>query len=277
MAPARTRDRVADADAGQDRQLRRADEIKSGDDTADPRGRMSMDDFIEVYEGALDAKACAELVAAFEASDKLVRGRTSGGVNTRLKDSWDLHVSGQPEWKNAENMLNGVMLQGLVAYLRKYTHLALAPTVLHRQRAGSGEMQMLGVDDVRAMPDAELKQLIVRLFRPGGINIQRYSADQGGYPYWHSEISPKVESDDNLHRVLLWTIYLNDGFGEGETEFLFQHRRIEPKTGALLIAPAGFTHTHRGNMPKGGDKYIGTSWVLFQRAQQLYATPDAPK
>jgi hypothetical protein len=30
-------------------------------------------------------------------------------------------------------------------------------------------------------------------------------------------------------------------------------------------------------MPKGGNKYIATSWVLFQRAQQLYATPDAPK
>ena len=65
-----------------------------------------MDDFIEMYEGALDAKVCAELVAAFEASDKVVRGRTTGGVNTRLKDSWDLHVSSHPEWKNAENLLN---------------------------------------------------------------------------------------------------------------------------------------------------------------------------
>src|SRR5512146_1738757 len=83
---------------------------------------MSADDFIEVYDGALDATVCAELVAAFEASDKLVRGRTSGGVNTRLKDSWDLHVSSHPEWKNAENVLNGAMLRGLVAYLRKYTH-----------------------------------------------------------------------------------------------------------------------------------------------------------
>src|SRR5690242_18129875 len=77
-------------------------------------GGLNMDDFIEVYEGALDAKVCAELVAAFEASDKLVRGRTSGGVNTRLKDSWDLHVSGHAEWKNTENLLNGAMLQGLV-------------------------------------------------------------------------------------------------------------------------------------------------------------------
>jgi hypothetical protein len=238
---------------------------------------VTADDFIEVIDGVLDAQACAELITAFEASDKVVRGRTSGGVNTRLKDSWDLHVSSNPEWKNAENLLNGAMLRGMAAYLRRYTYLALAPTALYRQQAGEGEMRMLGVDDVRAMSDADLRHLVVRLFRPGGINIQRYFADQGGYPYWHSEISPKIETDDNLHRVLLWTIYLNDGFGEGETEFLYQRRRIVPKTGSLLIAPAGFTHTHRGNMPKGGNKYIATSWVLFQRAQQLYATPDAPK
>ena len=40
-----------------------------------------------------------------------------------------------------------------------------------------------------------------------------------------------------------------------------------PRTGSLLFAPAAFTHTHRGNVPKGGDKYIATSWVLFQRAE----------
>ena len=40
--------------------------------------------------------------------------------------------------------------------------------------------------------------------------------------------------------------------------------------GALLIAPAAFTHTHRGNRPVGGDKYIATSWVLFQPAERLF-------
>ena len=73
--------------------------------------------------------------------------------------------------------------------------------------------------------------------------------------------------------MLLWTIYLNEGFAEGETEFLYQQRSIVPRTGSLLIAPAGFTHTHRGNRPKGGNKYIATSWVLFERADKLYGTP----
>ena len=231
------------------------------------------DDFIEVYDNALDARVCGELVKHFNASNKLVRGATSGGVNTRLKDSWDLYLSANPEWKQAENLLNTAMLHGLMAYMRKYPHFALAPTALYRKSTNGGEMTMLGADDIRNLPDSELQSLATQIFRPGYINLQRYFADEGGYPYWHSEISPKAGQDDNLHRVLLWTIYLNDGFDEGETEFLHQQRKIRPKVGSLLIAPAGFTHTHRGNMPKGGDKYIATSWVLFQRAERLYAEP----
>jgi len=231
-------------------------------------------DFIEVIDGVVEPEVCAELIAAFEKSDKVVRGATAGGVNTRLKDSWDLDITRHPEWKVAENLLNGAMMRGMLAYLRKYTYLALAPTALYRKTPGNEAMTMLGIDDVRALSDADLQRLVIQLFRPGGVNLQRYFADQGGYPYWHSEIAPRADSVDNLHRVLLWTIYLNDGFEAGETEFLYQGRRIVPKTGSLLIAPAGFTHTHRGNMPKGGNKYIATSWVLFQHAEQMYADPS---
>ena len=40
-----------------------------------------------------------------------------------------------------------------------------------------------------------------------------------------------------------------------------------------VIAPAGFTHTHRGNVPTSGDKYIATSWILYQRAEALFGQP----
>jgi hypothetical protein len=110
------------------------------------------------------------------------------------------------------------------------------------------------------------------VFRPGYVNVQKYIADQGGYPYWHCETYPRAADAEQLHRVLLYTIYLNDGFAQGETEFFHQARKIEPRTGSLLIAPAGFTHTHRGNRPRGGDKYIATSWILFARAEQIYGS-----
>jgi hypothetical protein len=108
------------------------------------------------------------------------------------------------------------------------------------------------------------------VFRFGSINIQKYVADQGGYPYWHCEQYPKLDQGEALHRALLWTIYLNDDFDAGETEFLYQERKVKPRTGSLLIAPAAFTHTHRGNRPTGGNKYIATSWILYQRAETLF-------
>jgi 2-oxoglutarate-Fe(II)-dependent oxygenase superfamily protein len=231
---------------------------------------MADTDFIDVYEDALDASVCAELIRNFEASSKLTRGATGGGVNTELKDSWDLCISLHSEWKQGETMLNQAMLRGLMAYVRRHAYLAIAPMQLSKQDPATGKLVPLDAAAVQAMSDSDLQRLVTQVFRPGKINLQRYFADQGGYPYWHSEIFPKQDGEECLHRVLLWTIYLNDGFSAGETEFLYQNRRIVPRTGSLLFAPAGFTHTHRGNRPKGGNKYIATSWVLFERAERLY-------
>ena len=106
--------------------------------------------------------------------------------------------------------------------------------------------------------------------RPSARATAAYTAGRGGYPYWHCELYPRDAHAETLHRHLLWTVYLNDGFAEGGTEFLYQRRTITPRTGSLLLAPAAFTHTHRGNRPQGGDKVIATSWILFQRAETLF-------
>jgi len=233
------------------------------------------DDFIEVCEGALDAHTCRALIERFERSGKAVRGRTGGGVDTRLKDSWDICIDDYPEWRDAVNRLNTVMMAALMRYVRRYPYTALAPLSLRMPDAQTGELVMLDHDGIRALPDPLLQALMVKVFRPGTINLQKYIANQGGYPYWHCELYPKIGDTygETLHRVVLWSLYLNDGFAEGETEFFHQQRKIVPRTGSLLIAPAGYTHTHRGNMPKGGDKYIATSWVLFQRPEVLFGQP----
>jgi hypothetical protein len=110
----------------------------------------------------------------------------------------------------------------------------------------------------------------MRVLRPGAVNLQKYAADSGGYPRWHSEIYPRDSVCDELHRLLFFTLYLNDVDQGGETEFAFQELKVQPRAGGILIAPAGFTHTHRGNTPVGRDKYIATSWFLLQRAEMLY-------
>lgn len=229
-----------------------------------------MNDFIEIYEDALSREACAQLVAAFEASGAAVPGRVGGGVLPELKDSRDIQISGQPEWRDAENALNNAVFKGLLAYLRKYRYALIAPLMLQVTGA-DGKPRRIAAEDFDAMDDGALANLVRSVLRPGAINLQRYTAGQGGYPYWHCELFPRDPTAETLHRHVLWTLYLNDGFEAGETEFLYQDRKVTPRTGSLLIAPAAFTHTHRGNRPEGGDKYIATSWILFQRAETLFA------
>jgi len=230
-------------------------------------------DFIEVYDNALPAEACATLIEHFERSGQATPGRVGGGVLPELKDSRDIQISGKPEWREAEGVLNAAMFRGLLAYLRKYRYALIAPLMLQTIDQETGAMRRLGEVDFDEMPDAKLGEIVRAVMRPGAINLQRYTAGHGGYPYWHCELYPKDASAETLHRTLLWTIYLNENFGEGETEFLYQRRKIVPETGALLIAPTAFTHTHRGNTPLAGDKYIATSWILFQRAEALFAPP----
>ena len=227
-------------------------------------------DFIEIYPEALSKEACALLIKHFEDSRAAVPGRVGGGVLPELKNSRDIQISGKPEWREAENALNAAMFKGLMQYLRKYPHTLIAPLMLQVPDEKPGEMRRLSAEDFTIMPDAQLGDIARAMLRPGAINLQRYTANEGGYPYWHCELYPKDALCDTLHRTVLWTIYLNDSFEEGETEFLYQHKKIKPKTGSLLIAPTAFTHTHRGNKPINGDKYIATSWVLFQRAEILY-------
>ena len=58
--------------------------------------------------------------------------------------------------------------------------------------------------------------------------------------------------------------YLNDVKEGGETEFYHQKIKIKPKAGTLVLFPAGFTHTHKGNMPISNDKYIITTWLCYR-------------
>lgn len=233
------------------------------------------DDFIELSPALIDAASCATLVQRFEASGKAVRGRTGGGLDTALKDSWDLCIDDHPEWRDAVNLLNTAMMQALMRYIRKYPYTALAPISLRTPDPKTGQLKLLDAAAIAELSDDMLQAMLIKVFRPGAINVQKYIADQGGYPYWHCEHYPKMDDArcETLHRVLLWSVYLNSDFRAGETEFLHQQRSIRPQTGSLLMAPAGFTHTHRGNRPLGGDKYIATSWVLFQRAESIFGLP----
>jgi hypothetical protein len=91
-----------------------------------------------------------------------------------------------------------------------------------------------------------------------GLKLQKTLAG-GGYHQWHCEQDSRLHSN----RVLAFMLYLNTVEEGGETEFLYQKRRVKAETGRLVIWPSNFTHTHRGNPPLSGSKYIITGWVEF--------------
>lgn len=78
-----------------------------------------------------------------------------------------------------------------------------------------------------------------------------------GYHVWHCEQMTRAQSN----RLLTFILYLNDVEAGGETEFLYQKARVAPSKGRFVLFPGSFTHTHRGNPPLSGDKYILTGWV----------------
>lgn len=226
-------------------------------------------DFIEVIDDAIDRETCAAIVARLRGSDGLQPGRVGGGVYPELKRSRDLRISGDADWAETDRRLQEAVFAGVLGYLRKYPQVLLSPLML-QQAGADGGLRRLQAEDFTAMDDRAVAELARACLRPGAINLQWYSTGEGGYPYWHCELYPRDASAETLHRHLLWTLYLNDDFDEGETEFLFQQRKVKPRAGSLLIAPTAFTHTHRGNRPQGGDKFIATSWILFQPAEKLY-------
>lgn len=230
-----------------------------------------MSDFIELVEDAVATRDCATIIEHFERSPSLRVGAVGSGIDKSLKDSTDLTISDHAEWRQVERLLNNAMMAGLLRYVRRYPQLLVSSLALRKHPPADSVGTLISAEELTHMDDAPLSDLIRGAFRPGSVNLQRYAPDTGGYPYWHCEIYPRDADCESLHRVLLWTVYLNDDFAGGETEFFFQQRTIQPRTGSLLFAPAGFTHTHRGNTPRSGPKYIATSWVLFRRAEQIFA------
>lgn len=92
-----------------------------------------------------------------------------------------------------------------------------------------------------------------------GAKMQRTNPGEG-YHIWHHEHGRMTYVKNSM---MAWMVYLNDIEEGGETEFLYQHVRVKPKAGQLVMWPAFFTHMHRGNPPLKDDKYVITGWIDY--------------
>ena len=195
----------------------------------------NQEDFIKLYHGVYPEGYCEHLIAEFERLTQSGAGtnRQNGeGAARHAKDDLQLelnmgvHTVAPFEDKSAVDMF----FKGLQACYDDYTTQFSA---LKDGRISGTAMKMQRTD-------------------PGG-----------GYHVWHGEQG----NGDHADRVLVYSLYLNtlDADEGGETEFLYQRCRIAPQANTMLMWPAAFTHTHRGNTVLGSQsKYIVTGWFYFE-------------
>ena len=230
-----------------------------------------MYDFIETYDNALDAEFCARMISKFEEDPgRQNPGRSSSGVNPKIKDTMEVAISTHPDWTEFNQKVLDVTKHYMVEYVRKYSHLLfgiMGSTIMNEH---TGEITEITHDIVKDLPASTVHDLAGSNYRLAPINMQKYLQGQGAYHKWHSEISPTHPQGEILHRVLFTIFYLNDVNDGGETEFFYQQKSVKPKQGRLVIAPGGFTHTHKGHVPLSGDKYILASWIKYKRFETLF-------
>lgn len=195
-----------------------------------------MTDFIEVYENALSDFDCQAVVEEFEYLSEMGfsvnRKQHEDAVKSKKDDLAlvysDLLVS---QMATAGRTMVKVIHEKVHDYVEKYN------------------VGMFANSDLKKPPYPICSE---------SVKVQKTSPSQG-YHVWHSEANCPQLSD----RLIAWTLYLNNVEEGGETEFIYQSKRVKPEEGKLVIWPAGFTHTHRGNPPLSGEKYIATGWFRY--------------
>ena len=229
-----------------------------------------MTDFIELYPNALSPEFCKKFILDFDNSQHQVAGRTGNGVDTTKKISQDIYLNQHAEFQPALQTILQTCGDQITDYIGKYFFSLISGISLTVQHPKTKQPVVLTAENFEEVGKPNLFNLVKYLFNLAPINAQRYEQGKGNYGYWHSEIYPQLGENKALHRILLFIIYLNDVEDGGETDFYYQDKSIKPKAGTMIIAPCGFTHTHRGNIPISSNKYVLTSWVSFNPANQIY-------
>lgn len=227
-------------------------------------------DFIAVYDDALSPEFCQRLIKEFNDSDKRAPGVIGNGLDVTKKNSEDIPLNFYHEWTASLTELSDTSRPFVENYLRKLIFPligVISPTIID---PSSHQETVITPENFESVGVPITNELVSAIYRYGVMKLQKYQAGKGGYFHWHSEVYPIDAQCEALHRVLFFMFYLNDVVDGGETEFYYQKLKVKPKTGRMVIAPAGFTHTHRGNMPISSDKYIVTCWLMFNRAEQLF-------
>lgn len=191
-------------------------------------------DFFGIYDGVYPEGYCEHLISEFDRLESAGAGSDriqSDNVNSIIKNDYQLNISLKGHQLNVFQNLDIVKIffRGLQICYDEY------------------------VKTFPSLTDGTIRSTTMKMQR---------TAPGGGYHIWHSEQG----SGDHASRVLVYMLYLNTLKPEsaGETEFLYQQKRFSPTANQILIWPASYTHTHRGNTVFGKQsKYVVTGWFYY--------------
>jgi hypothetical protein len=199
---------------------------------------MDISDFIGVFPNALSDEHCDSLIQAYEDSNKLNYTTT----RQKFENSTPIHKDNDMMFPAMRTTINdGVFYEHMQTEVKNFIESSWMCYSHYSSKYGI------------------LKSVNQHRFYPS-IKIQK-TPPTGGYHVWHCE----HDTREHGSRLMLVMAYLNNVEEGGETEFLYQSRRIKPEKGTIVICPSGYTHTHRGNPPLTGDKYMINGWLEFEQ------------
>tara|TARA_Y100001963_G_C6695350_1_gene406695 strand:+ start:89 stop:751 length:663 start_codon:yes stop_codon:yes gene_type:complete len=209
-----------------------------------------VNNFIEIYEGAIPKRICEYFVDFFEKQDKLNNtfvGTTGSRTYTDIKQCTDLNLRFPKV--DAQNKVSFTTAEH-VSILNEYDTIVNSHFTSYLQYYHPG-------------PNGKLSKRWYGEFYEGYRNhplMHRYIPPDEGYHGWHEDWDNR--SFRTGQRKLVGMVYLNDVFEGGETEFLHQQIKIKPVEGTLVVWPAYFTHMHKGHKPISNTKYIVNKWCI---------------
>lgn len=192
------------------------------------------DDFISVYKNVYPENYCSHMISEFER----LKEHGVGGIRPELRHKKsDYSMALNPGIHLLNSFLEMCPLRGFFDRLQVvYDNYSIKYSTLKELRITTTSCKMQRSD-------------------PGD-----------GYHIWHHETGNQTGYYQNQNRAIVYSLYLNtlDPAAGGETEFLYQKKRIPPVENTMILWPATYTHVHRGNAVLGTKpKYIITGWFYY--------------
>ena len=181
-----------------------------------------MESFIRIYDKALPASWCRNIIDKFDADDMyhtygMVSSPNGEIVDSQNKQTTEIHVSDHKDW----GYIDDILYKNLSYYFDIYT-------------SDLGDIFTCSASKINDQP----------------YRVKKY--DTGCGFNWHIDTS----SINNRGRWIAAQWYFNTVYQGGETEFMNCGTAIRPVAGRLVFFPATWTYMHRSVPVYSGPKYI---------------------